>query len=231
MYVRLWGPLWVYSTFSSESFNRNIVTAVTSPYHRADQIITRFLMRKFIIETIRVVAITERTETIIEDLLNASRVIVPPDMSEGHYFAGQGVSIARHPSEEEIRIIRNAGFHITAETIMRVYKKAMIHGVKYQVYDEIVRKFCDNIVFTKHGIFSIITSLIQYEDERNAIFGFIGKRMVDRGAFYRADYMRRVTASPEMMFAPYHDVITAGMFISIGEDICAVPVANCWEMD
>ena len=50
--VRNWGPIWVTTAFPFESWNHKVMKTVSSPKGRPDQIVTRFLMSKFVEKTV-----------------------------------------------------------------------------------------------------------------------------------------------------------------------------------
>lgn len=57
-----WGPSWAYSTFPFESLCSKLKNDVTSPHGRAEQIVNRFFMRKFVESAVYMDGIAEKQE-------------------------------------------------------------------------------------------------------------------------------------------------------------------------
>lgn len=230
--VEKWGPAWGFSTLPFESMNRKIADYVTSPNHRAEQIVTRFFMTKFIERFAEEENISDFTRKEINDLLDAKTAEnVPEGMPEGHYFAGKEAPKVRSASHEEIRIIRQSGEQLEQNTVLRVFTKAVVHGVTYTKKIESDYKYCDHIVYCRNIGFIEIVRIISYQQEGEIKAGFFGRRFDDRGGAYGTDYMRFVALSRDIIFVSYHDVLVPGIIINAKKGTVAVPLCNGWETD
>ena len=151
-------------------------------------------------------------------------------MSEGHYFFGVGKAVIRYPDAEEVCLIESTGQAIFTQTPISVYKKAVVNGVEYQIADNVNRKFCNSIVNSRTG-FLVINSILSYRYGEETDAGIIARRIQDRGSAYGTNYMRYIVPSEKTRFSSYHEIISPGMTIQAPENVCAVPLCNCWETD
>lgn len=174
--VRNWGPLWVFSSLPFESMNRRITDCIKSPYRRADQVIGRFFMRKFVIVASRQIQVADVTRAETSRLLKLSNVHVE-GMPEGHYFLGLGKTIVRLPEAEEINLLTAAGHFVNPERHIQIFKKARIHGTEYKIFENKRRKFCDHIVVSRDSRFFIIEKILSYTYHGVVIAGVIGQTL------------------------------------------------------
>ncbi|XP_044578533.1 uncharacterized protein LOC123261105 [Cotesia glomerata] len=71
------GPMWVHNASIYESWNKKVMDKVTSPHGRADQIVTRFLMTKFIESPVYSDVISPETKQFIRDTMKM------PNLNDG----------------------------------------------------------------------------------------------------------------------------------------------------
>lgn len=159
--VRNWGPMWVFSALPFESLNKRIVDSITSPYHRADQVVMRLFMKKFVIVASKRIRIAEKTRSQINSILKIQDVQVE-GMPEGHYIVGRGKSEARLPNDQEVELVRASGKIINPATHVIVYKNAIINGTKYKARDNKRRMYCNHIAFCRPITFIFIEKFILY---------------------------------------------------------------------
>ncbi|XP_051168710.1 uncharacterized protein LOC127286354 isoform X1 [Leptopilina boulardi] len=226
-----WGPAWVYSTLPFESMNRPIAESVKSPNHRAEQIVTRFFMKKFILRTAEEEEISRTTRKIVDDLLDKKTVQVPADMPECHYFVGTGRPELRRASPEVIELLVEVGKEIEENTLISYFQKAYIHGVKYAKKTDVPHKYCDHIAYCRDKKFILIKNIISYQNQEEKISGFIGEEFEDLGGAYNTEYMRFVRQTRINRFVSYCDVLAPGIIIEATKGTVAVNLCNCWETD
>lgn len=224
-----WGPVWVFSTLHFEALNRKIVDS--SPNHRAEQIVTRFFMRKFIRRCAEHENLSLVTRNQIRNLLETKIKNIPPGVLEAHYFVGRGRPVMRVTNPKEMQIIAESGAQIETNTFAKFYDKAVVHGVRYAKQTEEDFQYCDYIAFCRNVGLSIIKKIISYRLEEETITGFIAKQFEDEGGAYGTSYMRFVTPSHNQIFASYHDVLAPGIIIEAKKGTVAVHLSNCWETD
>lgn len=228
--VRKWGPLWVYSALSFESLNKKISDYVTSPYGRADQIVTRFFMKKFISVAARQAPVSEEAREEMCRLLKI-RVEHIQGMPEGHYFLGFGRQTIRNPQVEEINLLRLAGHAIDHETEITMFQKAENHGTEYRVQDNIRRKFCNHVVFSEESRFYEIKRILSYTFQGVTVSGIIGQHLRSNGNAYGTPHMQRVVRMDERDFIMFKRVISPGFLIPFTNGLAAVSLSNTWETD
>ena len=217
-----------YSAFPFEALNRKILNFITSPYRRADQIVTRFFLSKFVTSAVNDVEIAPETQEEILRLSRKSTLNVPREMSEGRYFVGVGKTVIRYPDAEEVRLIESTGQAIFPQTFISVYNKAVVNGLEYQIADNVNRKFCNSIVNSRTR-FLVIDSILSYRYGEETVAGIIGRRIQDRSSAYGTNYMRHIVPSEETVFSSYHGIIPPEMTIQAPDHVCTVPLCNYWE--
>ncbi|XP_051167850.1 uncharacterized protein LOC127285746 [Leptopilina boulardi] len=229
--IENWGPAWVYSTLPFESMNQPITKSITSPNHRAEQIVTRFFMRKFILRMAEEENISPITRKEIEDLFDKKTVHVPSEMMETHYFVGKEKLRMRHANPAEIQLMANARTEIKENTMLSFFEEAIIHGVSYVRKKDTDQKYCDYIAYSRGKKFIIIKDIISFCHEDETVAGFIGEEFHDLGGAYNTQYMRFVTSTRKKIFISYHDVLAPGLIINAKKGTVAVRLSNCWEID
>lgn len=227
-----WGPAWVFSTLPFESMNRPFAESANSPNHRAEQIVTRFFMKKFIIRTAEEEEISHTTRQIIDKLFERKTVQVLPGMAEGHFFVGKGRPMrTRRATPEEIRILSNAGARIGPHTRISFFRKATVHSTDYARKTERNYQYCDHIACSRDKKFVVIKEIISCEQNQETIAGFIGEQFEDLGGAYGTEYMRFVRTTRNRIFISYHDILAPGIIIEANRGSVAVHLSNCWETD
>ncbi|XP_051167820.1 uncharacterized protein LOC127289003 isoform X2 [Leptopilina boulardi] len=228
--VRMLGPLWAYSALPFESLNKKITDYITSPNGRADQIVTRFFMKKFINIAAGQAPISQTAREEMCRLLKI-RVEHIEGMPEGHYFLGLGRLRTRNPQVQEINLLRYAGYEIENETEITLFRRAEIHGTEYRVQDNVERKFCNHIVFTEEYRFYEIKSILSYRHQDVTVSGIIGQHLESNGNVYGTPHMQRVVRQDGREFIRFERVISPGFFIPLTNGLAAVSLCNVWETD
>lgn len=227
-----WGPLWVNSALPFESFNKKILQFVTSPHARAEQIVTRFFLKKFIVVAAAQIQLAVEARREVYRLLKINNEhIAEVSMSEGHYFQGLEKEEARYPHPEEVNMIRAAGNLLDPERHIRLYRRAIINGTEYRVQDDIRRKFCNYIAFCEPLQFFLIEKFLTYRSRGRLVAGFIGKHLHMTENVYRTTYMQRVGNLESRYFVSYNSVISPGFKIPSTQEHAVVSLCNVWETD
>lgn len=123
-----WGPAWVFSTLPFESLNKKIVDSITSPNVKAEQVCTRFFMRKFIRRCAEEENISQITRKQIRELLDMKIENIPPGLPEAHYFVGRGRPEIRIANRQEMRLIAESGLRMEKNTLVKFYDKVVVDG-------------------------------------------------------------------------------------------------------
>lgn len=134
--------------FQFESINQRITDSIKSPYHKTDQVVSRFFMKKFVIVASKQVPIADITREKISPLLKIPNLPVH-GMAQCHYLVGLGRRWFRYPSEEEVNLVRATGQVIAPDRHIQSFKKVCIHGTEYKIRTNKRTKFCNFIVFSK----------------------------------------------------------------------------------
>ncbi|XP_043460897.1 uncharacterized protein LOC122497697 isoform X1 [Leptopilina heterotoma] len=235
--VENWGPLWVFSALPFESLNKNIVDFVKSPHHRADQITTRFFMKKFISVAPRLMEIDEGIRNEVNHLLKIKHHHIE-GTAEGNYYLAKGRTILCAPTNEEVRLVRQAGFRINPAAPITRTNKATIHGTEYRRKDNLRRKFCNSIAYCKQSphcdrtTFYEISTIFSYFHYGETVAGIVGKRIRSNGDAYGTPHMQYASVMEEKEFVTYSNIISPGFLLpSTNNDLVVVPLSNVWETD
>lgn len=113
-----WGPIWAHSAFPFEACNYNITRSVTSSNGRALQIVTRFLLSRFVKLSMDSDLITVDTKRFIKNLFKKY-----PDTHRTDNFVNIGFCRRIHLDELGLNVLHEAGYnHINNVT---EYEKVM----------------------------------------------------------------------------------------------------------
>ena len=127
-----WGPLWANSFFPFESFNKKITDSVTSSNERPLQIMTRFLMRKFVEGIVEDKESPETMKHLIKSILtsanrNAWENVAYEAPAINTEIQILGTSVHRAPTRKEQIILSNNNY--TPTNIIN-FKKAFVKKIK-----------------------------------------------------------------------------------------------------
>ncbi|XP_043483995.1 uncharacterized protein LOC122512303 [Leptopilina heterotoma] len=219
-----WGPAWVFSTLPYQSMCTPIADSIITPKHRAEQFVTRFFMKKFVLRTAEQEKISNVTRKEIYDLLDKKNV-------ESN-FVGEGTPRKCHASSEVIQLINaKKGKNEKIEnTIVSYFQKATINGVSYAI-KMAKQKFCNHIAYCHDKKFIVIKNIISYQQGRETTAGFIAEELKDLGGAYNTEYIRFVEPTKNNVFISYLDVSAPGILIKAKKGTVAVHLCNCLETD
>ncbi|XP_057335578.1 uncharacterized protein LOC130674302 [Microplitis mediator] len=226
--IRNWGPMWAHNAFTFESWNRKIMDCLTSPVGREDQIITRFLMQRFINHVAFDGSISNETRSFIVKQL---RVINDSSRIEHRdKFIVEKESRARYLSEEEFKVLHVAGYkpeHLTA------YESMHVNGVKFSCLNETkVTKFSNSFIYSDiDGTFSTINNIIQFYSSREIITGIIVQSYKHIGYGFNAGHIHMIKPKKILNFIRDTYMIRPAIKMSTEDLTFAVKLANCWETD
>lgn len=153
--VRLWGPFWAHDAFSFEAWNKKIVDKITSAYARADQVVTRYLMSKFLELTIYNPAVAEETRKFICDTLKLVDHHTIVDK-----FINIGRSQQRQPVANECECLRELDIQPPEELLS--FFQVKVNKIKYRCDDNEYTKFCNSYIFSKMYGFGKIISIVEF---------------------------------------------------------------------
>ncbi|CAG5093233.1 Protein of unknown function, partial [Cotesia congregata] len=165
------GPMWAHNASIYESWNKKILDKVTSPHGRADQIVTRFLMTKFIESTVYSNSISADTKKFICNTLKMPNLNNEIVMNENFQALSSPETIVLQ--ETELNELREMGY--TPKNSPSSYAKIKVNGIDYIRKNDNDNKFCNSIISYNKG-FGEILSIIEFENEDNCIIqGFFVK--------------------------------------------------------
>ncbi|KAH0561076.1 hypothetical protein KQX54_012357 [Cotesia glomerata] len=125
------GPIWVHEASTFESWNRKIMEFVTSSFAQCNQIATRFLLQKFLINTSYDDTISSDTKKFI-----AKQLKIPSqerNINLKNSLIGLGKCTSRSPTEIERTILNQIGYD---PTVMKCFRKMKLNGVRYVSHNE-----------------------------------------------------------------------------------------------
>lgn len=221
--VRNWGPLWVYSIPSFELITKQIFNRPVSLHNRAEMIVTRYFMNRFISIAPKIVPVADETKAEIYRLLKVEIEHVESTPKRPN-FLGIGKAAARIPDIEEVNAVTEAGIIINKDRHILVYKKATINGAEYGVQD--VKKKIYNIVFCEESRFYVVEKIFSYNYKGEIVAGIIGKCLKNNGNVYQTSYMYSVTELKKKHFIPFSKVISPGYLVRGTKNIAISSLCN-----
>lgn len=225
--VRFWGPMWAHNAFSFESWNKKIVDKITSAFARADQIVTRYLMAKFIESTIHNTTVAEETKKFICDMI---KIVEYNTLIET--FINVGSSKERSLTNDESHCLKEIGIQLP-ETLIS-YVRVKLNKVEYRCKEnfEEETKFCDAYIYSKMYGFAEIKSIIEFKSgEGEVMRGFFIKSFKNKKKIFNTEYIVKIEEFETFQFIDIYEDITPAVKISTVNGIYAFKLANCWETD
>ena len=226
--VREWGPMPGQSTSFYEEWNHTLMQTVTSPNARADQIVTRYLMKRFLDNVEDDDGISERVKRkvyiILEDPRLRQNVTVGGITLLGKCFR-------RAPNERERQLFQRQDQY--PDEII-VYKRALLGRIEYRSADYRYAgeetKSDDSHVFTWHDEFAqIITiALVGERDDRRIVL-FLN--ILNTNAHVNR-YVCRVAAGEEVVIMDtFQSIRSHAIYCNTPAGSVVMPVSNAWEID
>lgn len=240
--VRNWGPLWAYSGFTFEAWNRKVVNNVKSANDRAAQLVDRFLLAKFLEDALEDENLLhEDARSLIRNRLHKLKWEIAPENSTGKYFRGLRLIREVPASENDLRFLQDYQFQIDANTEIAWYRTALIHGARYEIETDKVKESCDFLVHTTTGFYTC-KHIISFTDARGTdIAGIIATQLQTQNPIFRSSYIRTYPRPQEgeeearpvrLHFISFANILSPAISMGYNDDRnVIVPLANCWETD
>ncbi|XP_074114038.1 uncharacterized protein LOC141537102 isoform X1 [Cotesia typhae] len=225
--TRNWGPTWGYSAFTFEAWNKRLLDKLTSSHCRAEQIMTRFLMEKFIITSTFDKSVSVETRNYIKTLL---KIPATDDNTNSHSkFDCQGKSVKRSPTLPEIKALTEAGY---SPDNLTCYKKMTVNKIKYNCHiEERNVKFCDSIINDGNNIYGIIQSIVKFTNGDSTVCGLLMLTYNKVESAFQTRHISRVKVTENLVFVPEDSRIKPACLMKSSGETYIVTLANCWETD
>lgn len=225
--IRNWGPTWGYSAFTFEAWNKRLLDKLTSSHCRAEQIITRFLMEKFIINSSSDHSVSVETRNYIKKLLKIPAT--DNNIDSLSKFNCLGKPVKRSPTFQEIEALTAAGYFPDDLTC---YKKMSLNKVKYDCHSEERNvKFCNSIINDGNKNYGIIQSIIKFTHENSSVCGLLILTFNKEESAFETRHISRVEISENLVFIRENSKIKPACLMKSSRESYIVTLANCWETD
>lgn len=227
--VRRFSTLYCQSTFGFESWNHRLMKTVTSGKGALDQIITRFLMRKFA-ETIEMhPLIRDSVKRHVDGVLNERRkrfVLV-----DGIYLLGK--ARRRAPTAEERRHLNRMLWNQVSVT---EYRRALFENKEYRCASythDGERGLSDNSnIFTWGDEFGSISSILLVENGPFRTVRLLVKVYNTPNTMNIADYICNVEPGQDVsILIPFRQVRSHAVKIDTPRWNYIMPITNPYEID
>lgn len=223
--VRKWGPLWVFSAFVYEAMNRRILEYVSSPGGVSDQIVTRFLIAKFMDKIVHDDSISEECRNYIKEIMNIHDY---HDPLEATRFKVVQKGKDRFLTDLELE---NLPHEYNIQHKVTTYQKVSVNGVNYECADRRITQHCDSVIYYDNTKYGTITSIVEFQNNGETIHGFfVNPFEVERPAF-GTKYIKKVRETRQLIFWTDLEGVIPAITMSINDEMYAVRLANCFETD
>ena len=230
--VQNWGPLWSHNAFPFESWNKRIIDAVTSAKSRPLQIVTRFLMARFIDGAIYDPEVGQETREFINSILHGNKQMLERDNNASLppvRFHGLGKETIRRPHDWESRLLRKAGYDCQN---LRLFNRANINGNEYRCRGENEKtRFCNEFVYCNSSGFGEIIEIVHFYCDTAHICGLFVQRLRDIGRAFHAQHIRNVVETEKVLFIRVDDIKGPSLKIQTPNGLRCIRLSNSWETD
>lgn len=221
--IRNWGPAWGYSAFTFEVWNKKLLDQLTSSHCRAEQIITRFLMKKFIITSSSDNRVSVETWNSIKKILKLP--VTNDKVNSQSKIYCKGKSAKRSPTLQEIAALTAAGY---SPDNLRCYEKMSHNKVKYNCYNmEKDVKFCDSVINDGNGTYGIIQSVIKFTHENYTVCGLLMLTYNKEESAFQTRHISKVKISENLVFVCEDAKIKPVCRMELSGETYIVTLANC----
>lgn len=218
-----YGPGWAISAFIFEALNYDIIRFVTSPKDRQLQIVTRFLMKKFVEASVNDVNICDRTKRFVKDQLKRCRY------QRSEVFVGIGTPTEESLGNRAVQVMREAGFDNVEE--VDSYKKVQVHGIDYRKHDKnSTTKFCDSYLCYNNDRFGKILGIISFEYGNTRHNGFLIKQYRRSSFAFHTSHIENVVSS-RVIYIDSSQVVSPAVVIKTTLGLRAIALPNLMETD
>lgn len=199
---------------------------VTSPHGRPDQIVTRFLMSKFIESVTSENLILNETRKFINKLLNLCRSNIP--LHETRVIEKSKPTLTELTDSENHSLF-SAGYKVINNVL--AFKTIRVNGIQYSCTSENKLKYCNSIVYCKNHGFGEITKIVNFDFDGQVIRGFFMNKLTIIRSAFGIQYIKLVKLSDTVIFGKLTQEFMPAIKISNGNCTYALKLANCWETD
>lgn len=212
--VKNWGPIWVHEAFVFESMNKRILDFVTSSFAETDQIATRFLIQKYLINILYDEKVSSETKKFI-----AKEIKINLEHNSGYarnLLVGFGKFTTRMPTDEERTSLNKIGYD---PSNIECFKKMKLNGQYYTCENTKKLKFCNSVIHDGSRTFGKITNMIKFRINNETISGMFIKCFHQVGHAYNNQHIVRATASNNLIFVKESMLIKPAILIETAKDI------------
>lgn len=165
------GSMWVHNASIFESWNKKIMDKVTSPHGRTNQIVTRFLMTKFVESAIYSDSISIETNELMCETLKIPNLA--DEVAINNNFQAASSPNIRRLQEVELNVLRETRY--VPQNNPSFYAKIKINGIDYHSQNSSANKFCNSVI-SFNNRFGEILSIIDFENKNTTkVEGFFYK--------------------------------------------------------
>lgn len=223
--VRHWGPIWTVSAFIYEAWNRHILEDVTSPNAIADQIVTRFLIARFLEKVARMDSTSEKMKRYIKELLNINDHQEPPQ--------GVRFKVIQEDKNRSLTDVEQENLPLAYDIPDKVksFQKVSINGINFERSDRKKTQHCDSVIHYGNNKYGKISSIVEFMSQGQRVRGlFVNAFDVERAAF-GTRYIKKVRETRRLTFLTDFEKILPAFTMTIDEEIYAARLANTYETD
>ena len=227
--VKLWGPLWAYSTFNFESWNFRLKRGVHSAKDAADQIITRYFMKKLIVKA------TFDEEHFSEAIRQRICEIMWKKTKKVSKQIGivriHGQDVTRQPSRRESEALQREGF--TSPTQVTVYPSVSVKGSEYRRQKDLSRteKVDNTCLYTWDDTFCTVQDVIVFDVEGQEVCGLFVFEHSVQSTFKHAKNVALMLNDDLFHFLPVDKIAYPAIKVKIDERTFIMPISNRHEVD
>ncbi|XP_057335690.1 uncharacterized protein LOC130674389 [Microplitis mediator] len=226
--VKNLGPMWVHSASVFESWNKKIMDNITSPHGRADQIITRFLMNKFIQSAVHSNLVSTETEKFICDTLRIPNINNDITINKDFEVISSPETI--NLKEVELNILRQIDYD--PKSFVSAFTKIKVNSIDYNIQNNKDNKFCNFVICYKNNFFGEIISIIEFINaDDNKIQGFFIKPYKIIKCAFGTDYMKEIEITNDIVFLDNLKSVRPATKICTDLRLFVFKLPNCWETD
>lgn len=231
--VENWGPFWVHSCFPFESMNRKIIDTITSPNSMELQVVTRFLMTKFVQSITYDTTVHPDTKAYINRLISNKSDYY--NLNDAEYaevsFNGLGKCVRRQPLDWENAALQQ--YDCMNTPVLSCYKKARMAGIEYRCRTEkLSTKFCNSYVCYDTNNFGEIIGIVEFCVRNNPVNGVFLKSLHHVEYAYETEYIHTVVNTKNIVFITTGQIAgpAIAVFSATGSQLM-MKLPNVWESD
>lgn len=232
--VENWGPLWANSAFPFESMNKQIIDSVTSSTGRPLQIVTRFLMNRFMESHMYDERTPKLTKRRIHSILTSGKKSgriksLNALKSTGTECKVLGKTFSYEPSPWQLESLHATCYR---PSLMLVSQRAMIKSVEYSCRKQNNNtQSCNKFVFVRNMGFGEILNIVQFHHNGGTVCGLFIQCFDDLGATSEAQHIRRLAPTAHRAFITVDDTEGPAIIAFEPDGTYGIKLANVFETD